>query len=1247
MNEHELTPGTLIDNSIEVLSCIGGAGQFRQYLAKHLRHRGHILVHIVPAEGNQAPILKELEHACAVAHNSLANKCGCGVVDSSSLYIAEHYPAGDQLGDLLGPRGGSAKPSQVAARLRQLLDALDHVHSHGLFHGMLAPRFVLVENAESDSEIIRLLGVGVTQAVAAKGLQIAFQEDAAYLAPEVVAGSQRPNFECDLYSVGMIALMMVAGTDAMSAVQNPRELAACLKTSPFSEVITRALAPKARDRFGNIGAFREAIEQVASRLTRGRSRADDEVGGFDSALSAVVGTSGGASAVAETVTAEEDWMSLLPDASTKGRHSTLAAIEAELAFSGVDENKFNDLLANASEDNAQTKVSGPPQNMVREGEILSRPPITLLKGSPEAAKEKAKRKPQKKAATPLSKAKSQIEELRASKKPKPPELEAAKKAPEAKGKKAKVKEEKNAAVSAEAKPTPPKPVPLGSPSEVAKPATPADCPATALLVEPAEEVSQATTCGEADAPEQVEPKAVEVLEKTAVVTDELERRRTSELPKYEAADSRQEKDQKKEKKKRRTKAKKERDSKAKVLAALGHENELTSAVLPSVKSVSNAPIEISSDDLEVIGGAKAKRAKGKRSGNTALTGKPVNEHPPPPPAKNANCEPESEELITNEFEVEKPVVETTNVIRRPVLEYPPPPPSASPLPLVLDEREIVRVDEGEVERLDDDDVVSLDEADVMALDAVERLDDDDDVVPLDEDDIVDSDDVESRNSADLVSAGDENDVERLDDEDVLSLDDMDVVEDEDSSSGALDGLESLSTQGAKAAAASAPLPAERAPSEEPPPQKKRAFTLPKTLPRTKGKAVGPDVVEKPSTDLFTKAFCLPQAALEETAGNASAPGGEPTQAAKETVSRLGQRDDVVREQDAEKRIHSNGDSEVDDDTFLGGPPPPPAGEPTAEFELASDFGDEENLSEEVPLVPPNQRSFAPEAEVIVVRHAALISAPPPPPSEDEDEDEDEFASGDVSEIDITTNDDDLEQEPEPVALPSTTPSSWTSNPVVWVLAAAVIIGLAFVFQGLRSDDTEKPKEKQEMVIAVSEPANAAPVVADTSATVEPEGAVANETAPSPAPLPKLSDASVQRVLGSGALGLQLHPIPLSRLIARSSLASQGSGAMLASSASSVSSQLRTRLLAEIEAKRALASAEPVKELDTPPKESQAEAEARRAERKRIRDQKAKEQSDLAKADKGKDPPKDPEKDPKKDPKKDPPKTGGFLDVKVD
>jgi len=97
--------------------------------------------------------------------------------------------------------------------------------------------------------------------------------------------------------------------------------------------------------------------------------------------------------------------------------------------------------------------------------------------------------------------------------------------------------------------------------------------------------------------------------------------------------------------------------------------------------------------------------------------------------------------------------------------------------------------------------------------------------------------------------------------------------------------------------------------------------------------------------------------------------------------------------------------------------------------------------------------------------------------------------------------------------------------------------------------------------------------------------------------------------------------------------------MLASSASSVSSQLRTRLLAEIEAKRALASAEPVKELDTPPKESQAEAEARRAERKRIRDQKAKEQSDLAKADKGKDPP--------KDPKKDPPKTGGFLDVKVD
>src|SRR5690606_17651579 len=101
--KHELTPGTLLIDDIEVLSRIGGDDQEGRYLAKRVQTRGHVLVHalLAPHESGPDVALRELEHACDVAHMCLPTRYGCGRANETTIFLAEAYPTGDLLSMLL------------------------------------------------------------------------------------------------------------------------------------------------------------------------------------------------------------------------------------------------------------------------------------------------------------------------------------------------------------------------------------------------------------------------------------------------------------------------------------------------------------------------------------------------------------------------------------------------------------------------------------------------------------------------------------------------------------------------------------------------------------------------------------------------------------------------------------------------------------------------------------------------------------------------------------------------------------------------------------------------------------------------------------------------------------------------------------------------------------------------------------------------------------------------------------------
>jgi hypothetical protein len=97
-----------------------------------------------------------------------------------------------------------AKPLQVAALLRQVLDAVEYAHRRGIVHGGIKPTNVLFDERGN----ARLADFGIARCAAELGRP--HPRAAAYLAPEQARGNP-PGQRSDLYSIGVMAFELLTG----------------------------------------------------------------------------------------------------------------------------------------------------------------------------------------------------------------------------------------------------------------------------------------------------------------------------------------------------------------------------------------------------------------------------------------------------------------------------------------------------------------------------------------------------------------------------------------------------------------------------------------------------------------------------------------------------------------------------------------------------------------------------------------------------------------------------------------------------------------------------------------------------------------------------------------------------------------------------------------------------------------------------------------------------------------------------
>ena len=158
---------------------------------------------------------------------------------------------------------------------REVADALDHAHRHGVIHRDVKPENILLEEGHAivaDFGVARAVTRAVGESHTTAGMVVGTP---AYMSPEQASGDTEVDGRSDQYSLACVLYEMLAGIPPFSGT-TPRATIARRFTEPppslrgerdvpetLDRAIRRALSPVPADRFPDVHAFAKALEGAA------------------------------------------------------------------------------------------------------------------------------------------------------------------------------------------------------------------------------------------------------------------------------------------------------------------------------------------------------------------------------------------------------------------------------------------------------------------------------------------------------------------------------------------------------------------------------------------------------------------------------------------------------------------------------------------------------------------------------------------------------------------------------------------------------------------------------------------------------------------------------------------------------------------------------------------------------------------------------------------------------------------------
>lgn len=193
--------------------------------------------------------------------------------DHGDPYIVMEWAEGVLLRNVMSEAG--RLPVDRALHLtRQICQALEHIHDHGVIHRDLKPENIMVNERDE----IKIIDFGISANLGARRITFAKLSDTMgtpdYISPEQVQGG-RGDARSDVYALGIMLYEMVTGqvpftgSNAFTIMNDrlvnnpipPRELNAELSPQ-LQEVIYRALERVPKNRYKNAREFVHDLENL-------------------------------------------------------------------------------------------------------------------------------------------------------------------------------------------------------------------------------------------------------------------------------------------------------------------------------------------------------------------------------------------------------------------------------------------------------------------------------------------------------------------------------------------------------------------------------------------------------------------------------------------------------------------------------------------------------------------------------------------------------------------------------------------------------------------------------------------------------------------------------------------------------------------------------------------------------------------------------------------------------------------------
>jgi serine/threonine-protein kinase len=217
--------------------------------------------------------LREIKLASQLNHPHIAHLLDSGERDWLVYYVMS-YVQGPTLRDMLTQRVRLTVPDTLRVA-DDLLDALEHAHSHGILHRDVKP-----ENVVIGSQGAVLLDFGIARAVWASGSDRLTRSGIAvgtstYMSPEQITALQEIDLRSDLYSLACVLFECLAGQPPfthrneavvlqMHLTQPAPDLRSIRPEAPaeLAQSLARALAKTPEERWQNATAMRDALATV-------------------------------------------------------------------------------------------------------------------------------------------------------------------------------------------------------------------------------------------------------------------------------------------------------------------------------------------------------------------------------------------------------------------------------------------------------------------------------------------------------------------------------------------------------------------------------------------------------------------------------------------------------------------------------------------------------------------------------------------------------------------------------------------------------------------------------------------------------------------------------------------------------------------------------------------------------------------------------------------------------------------------